>query len=321
MIKISKNIKLSLVVPCYNEQDNVQLLYSACKDVFSDKLDNFEVVFVNDGSRDNTWKELKELYEKERNIKLVNFSRNFGKEAAMYAGLQKAVGDYVTIIDADLQQRPETVLKMVEFLDNNDDFDCVVAYQDERKEGKLLSFYKKCFYKLINAVCEIDFRSGASDFRTFRHNMVESILEMKEYFRFSKGIFSWVGYNVHYMPYIAEERNAGKTSWSFRKLFKYAMEGILAFTTFPLKLATYAGGICSFLSLLYMVVVIIQKLAFGIDIPGYPTLIVLILFIGGIQMILLGIIGLYISKMYIEGKRRPIYIAKEYLDSAEKKDD
>lgn len=321
MIKISKNIKLSLVVPCYNEQDNVQLLYSACKDVFSDKLDNFEVVFVNDGSRDNTWKELKELYEKERNIKLVNFSRNFGKEAAMYAGLQKAVGDYVTIIDADLQQRPETVLKMVEFLDNNDDFDCVVAYQDERKEGKLLSFYKKCFYKLINAVCEIDFRSGASDFRTFRHNMVESILEMKEYFRFSKGIFSWVGYNVHYMPYIAEERNAGKTSWSFRKLFKYAMEGILAFTTFPLKLATYAGGICSFLSLLYMVIVIIQKLAFGIDIPGYPTLIVLILFIGGIQMILLGIIGLYISKMYIEGKRRPIYIAKEYLDSAEKKDD
>lgn len=321
MIKISKNIKLSLVVPCYNEQDNVQLLYSACKDVFSDKLDNFEVVFVNDGSRDNTWKELKELYEKEKNIKLVNFSRNFGKEAAMYAGLQKAVGDYVTIIDADLQQRPETVLKMVEFLDNNDDFDCVVAYQDERREGKLLSFYKKCFYKLINAVCEIDFRSGASDFRTFRHNMVESILEMKEYFRFSKGIFSWVGYNVHYMPYIAEERNAGKTSWSFRKLFKYAMEGILAFTTFPLKLATYAGGICSFLSLLYMVVVIIQKLAFGIDIPGYPTLIVLILFIGGIQMILLGIIGLYISKMYIEGKRRPIYIAKEYLDSAEKKDD
>lgn len=321
MIKISKNIKLSLVVPCYNEQDNVKLLYSACKDVFSDKLDNFEVVFVNDGSRDNTWKELKELYEKEKNIKLVNFSRNFGKEAAMYAGLQKAVGDYVTIIDADLQQRPETVLEMVEFLDNNDDFDCVVAYQDERREGKLLSFYKKCFYKLINAVCEIDFRSGASDFRTFRHNMVESILEMKEYFRFSKGIFSWVGYNVHYMPYIAEERNAGKTSWSFRKLFKYAMEGILAFTTFPLKLATYAGGICSFLSLLYMVVVIIQKLAFGIDIPGYPTLIVLILFIGGIQMILLGIIGLYISKMYIEGKRRPIYIAKEYLDSAEKKDD
>lgn len=321
MIKISKNIKLSLVVPCYNEQDNVKLLYSACKDVFSDKLDNFEVVFVNDGSRDDTWKELKELYEKEKNIKLVNFSRNFGKEAAMYAGLQKAVGDYVTIIDADLQQRPETVLKMVEFLDNNDDFDCVVAYQDERREGKLLSFYKKCFYKLINAVCEIDFRSGASDFRTFRHNMVESILEMKEYFRFSKGIFSWVGYNVHYMPYIAEKRNAGKTSWSFRKLFKYAMEGILAFTTFPLKLATYAGGICSFLSLLYMVVVIIQKLAFGIDIPGYPTLIVLILFIGGIQMILLGIIGLYISKMYIEGKRRPIYIAKEYLDSAEKKDD
>lgn len=321
MIEISNKIKLSLVVPCYNEQDNVKLLYSACKDVFSDKLDNFEVVFVNDGSRDNTWKELKELYEKEQNIKLVNFSRNFGKEAAMYAGLQKAVGDYVTIIDADLQQRPETVLKMVEFLDNNDDFDCVVAYQDERKEGKLLSFYKKCFYKLINAVCEIDFRSGASDFRTFRHNMVESILEMKEYFRFSKGIFSWVGYNVHYMPYIAEKRNAGKTSWSFRKLFKYAMEGILAFTTFPLKLATYAGGICSFLSLLYMVVVIIQKLAFGIDIPGYPTLIVLILFIGGIQMILLGIIGLYISKMYIEGKRRPIYIAKEYLDSAEKKDD
>ncbi len=317
----TSKVKLSLVVPCYNEQDNVELFLAACKKAFDGKVDNYEIIFINDGSKDNTWRKLKKLYEKEDNLKLVNFSRNFGKEAAMYAGLQKAVGDYVTIIDADLQQRPELVVEMVDFLDNNDDFDCVAAFQQDRREGKVLSFFKKAFYKFINSVCEIDFRSGASDFRTFRHNMVESILEMKEYFRFSKGIFSWVGYNVHYMPYIAEERNAGKTSWSFRKLFKYAMEGILAFTTFPLKLATYAGGICSFLSLLYMVVVIIQKLAFGIDIPGYPTLIVLILFIGGIQMILLGIIGLYISKMYIEGKRRPIYIAKEYLDSAERKDD
>lgn len=311
-------MKLSLVVPCYNEQDNVKAFYDACRQAFAGKIDDYEIVFVNDGSKDDTWKELKALWQQSSNIKIMNFSRNFGKEAAMYAGLQKAEGQYVTVIDADLQQRPEVVVDMVAFLEANEDYDCVAAYQQERKEGAVLSFFKKVFYKLINSMCEINFRSGASDFRTFRREMVESVLELKEYFRFSKGIFSWVGYNTYFMPYDVQERNAGNTSWSFGKLMKYAVEGIVAFTTAPLNLATWLGGISALLAGVYMLVVIIQKLCFGIAIPGYPTLVVLILFIGGIQMLLLGIIGQYISKIYIEGKRRPIYIAKEYRERNEK---
>ena len=311
-------MKLSLVVPCYNEQDNVKAFYDACRQAFAGKIDDYEIVFVNDGSKDDTWKELKALWKQSSNIKIMNFSRNFGKEAAMYAGLQKAEGQYVTVIDADLQQRPEVVVDMVAFLEANEDYDCVAAYQQERKEGAVLSFFKKVFYKLINSMCEINFRSGASDFRTFRREMVESVLELKEYFRFSKGIFSWVGYNTYFMPYDVQERNAGNTSWSFGKLMKYAVEGIVAFTTAPLNLATWLGGISALLAGVYMLVVIIQKLCFGIAIPGYPTLVVLILFIGGIQMLLLGIIGQYISKIYIEGKRRPIYIAKEYRERNEK---
>lgn len=304
-------MKLSLVVPCYNEQDNIVPLYAACCNAFAGKIVSWEIIFVNDGSKDHTWQQLQALWEDHDNIQLVNFSRNFGKEAAMYAGLQKAQGRYVTLIDADLQQRPEVVVDMVDFLDANEDFDCVAAYQKERKEGAVLSFFKKSFYKLINTMSQIDFHAGASDFRTFRREMAEAILQMPEYFRFSKGIFSWVGYNTYFMPYQVRERNAGKTSWSFRKLFKYAIEGIVAFTTAPLHLATWLGGICAVLSILYMIVVVIQKLCFGIDIPGYPTLVVLILLIGSIQMLLLGIMGQYIAKIYIEGKRRPIYIAKE----------
>lgn len=308
-------MKLSLVVPCYNEQDNVAALYDACEAAFAGKISDYEIIYVNDGSKDNTWPALKALCSEKKNLKLINFSRNFGKEAAMYAGLQKAEGDYVTVIDADLQQRPEVVVDMVNFLDANADYDCVAAFQQERKEGAVLSFFKKSFYKLINSMCEIDFKSGASDFRTFRKEMVASILEMKEYFRFSKGIFSWVGYNTYFIPYEVQARNAGQTSWSFKKLFKYAIHGIVAFTTAPLNIATYVGGISAFFSGLYMLIVLIQKLFFGIDVPGYPTLVVLILFIGGIQMLMLGIMGQYIAKIYIEGKKRPIYIAKEYLES------
>lgn len=306
-------MKLSLVVPCYNEQDNVGAFYDACTAAFRDRIDSYEVIFINDGSKDQTWSALKGIYDKAQNVKLINFSRNFGKESAMYAGLQRADGDYIAIIDADLQQRPEIVAEMVDFLDNNTDYDSVAAYQVNRHEGKTLSFCKKCFYALINRMCEIDFKSNASDFRTFRREVGEAILEMKEYFRFSKGIFSWVGFNTHYIPYEAEKRYAGETTWSFKKLVKYAIEGIVAFSTFPLKLATYCGLFFSTLSLFYMVVVIIQKLFWGIDVPGYPTLIVVILLVGGIQMLMLGIIGQYVAKIYIEGKRRPIYLVKEYL--------
>ena len=313
-----KDVKLSLVVPCYNEELNVKAFFDAVKTAFDGHFDNYEVIFVNDGSRDNTWKELKKLYGSDRRVKILNFSRNFGKESAMYAGLQKAKGEYVTIIDADLQQRPELVVEMVDFLENNEEYDSVAMFQKERNEGKVLSFFKKTFYRLINSMCEIDFRSGASDFRTFRHYVVDSVLEMKEYFRFSKGIFSWVGFNTYFMPYVAQERQAGQTSWSFRKLLKYAIEGITAFTTFPLKLSTYIGSVCSAFSLIYAIVVIIQKLFWGIDIPGYATMVVLILLIGGIQLVALGVMGQYISKIYIEGKKRPIFITKEYLDGDER---
>ena len=309
-------MKLSLVIPCFNEEANIMPFYQASKEIFADC--EVEWVFVNDGSKDGTLTVLKELYAQERGIKIVNLSRNFGKEAAMYAGLKESAGEYVTIIDADLQQHPRYAREMMEFLDTHPEYDAVAAYQAERKEGKGLSFFKKLFYKLINRMCEIDFRSGASDFRTLRRSVVESVLSMQEYFRFSKGLFSWVGYETYYMPYTVAHRNAGKSTWSFKKLCRYALEGIIAFSTAPLTLAVYLGGIFSFLSLLYMVVVIIQKLFFGIDVPGYPTLIVLILLLGGIQMILLGIIGQYIAKIYIEGKKRPIYIAREVLSKDEK---
>ncbi len=309
------DVKLSLVVPCYNEEANVRAFYKTLTSAFDGRIDRYEIVFVNDGSRDNTWGELKQLHAADKRVKILNFSRNFGKEAAMFAGLHKVTGDYVTIIDADLQQRPELVLQMVDFLEENADYDSVAMFQEDRNESKILSFFKKTFYRLINAMCEIDFRSGASDFRTFRRYVVDAVLEMKEYFRFSKGIFSWVGFNTYFMPYTAEERQAGQTSWSFKKLLKYAIEGITAFTTVPLKISAYIGGVCSAFSLVYMLVVLIQKLFFGIDIPGYATTIVLILLIGGIQLLALGVMGQYISKIYIEGKKRPIFIVKEYCDS------
>ncbi len=308
------NKLISLVVPCYNEEANVRAFYEAVVQAFDGKITNYEIVFVNDGSRDNTWRELKALHAESNRVKILNFSRNFGKESAMFAGLHKASGDYVTIIDADLQQRPELVVNMVNFLEENPDYDTVAMFQEDRNEGKVLSFFKKTFYRLINSMCEIDFRSGASDFRTFRRYVVDAVLEMKEYFRFSKGIFSWVGFHTYFMPYVAEERQAGQTSWSFKKLTKYAIEGITAFTTVPLKISAYIGGACSAFSLIYMLVVLIQKLFFGINIPGYATTVVLILLIGGIQLLALGVMGQYISKIYIEGKNRPIFIVKEYCD-------
>ena len=312
-------MKLSLICPCYNESENIQKFFEACLGVLEDQIKSYEFVFINDGSKDGTWKKLQELYETHSaNIKLINFSRNFGKEAAMYAGLQKAEGEYISIIDTDLQQPPEKILEMVEFLDRNVDFDCVVAYQEKRNECKLISGLKNSFYKVINAVSEINFQSGASDFRTFRKSVKEAILSLGECHRFLKGIFSWVGFNTHYIPYVAEERNAGKTSWSFLKLWKYAMGGIISFSTLPLKVATFVGSIFSLFSLIYMVCVIVQKLAFGISVPGYATLVVLILLIGGVQLLCIGVLGEYVSRIYIQGKQRPICIVKEYKSKKSK---
>lgn len=308
-------MKLSLVVPCYNEEGNVEKFFSEVKRVFDGKVDDYEFVFVNDGSKDKTLVNLKKLYneQKDSHIQVLSFSRNFGKESAIYAGLNHAKGDMVCLIDADLQQRPEVVLEMLDVMNSNEDLDCVTAYQDERKESKLMTSLKSMFYKIINGIAEVRFVNGASDFRLMKRTMVDAILEMTEYHRFSKGIFSWVGFNTEYIPYTVEERESGESKWGFRKLLKYAFEGIVSFTTFPLKLSAYVGFLSSIISIIYLIVVVVQKLAFGIDVPGYATIVVLVLLLGGLQLFSLGILGEYLSKIYVQVKNRPVYILKEHL--------
>lgn len=308
-------MKLSLVVPCYNEEGNVEKFFSEVKRVFDGKVNDYEFVFVNDGSKDKTLVNLKKLYneQKDSHIQVLSFSRNFGKESAIYAGLNHAKGDMVCLIDADLQQRPEVVLEMLDVMNSNEDLDCVTAYQDERKESKLMTSLKSMFYKIINGIAEVRFVNGASDFRLMKRTMVDAILEMTEYHRFSKGIFSWVGFNTEYIPYTVEERESGESKWGFRKLLKYAFEGIVSFTTFPLKLSAYVGFLSSIVSIIYLIVVVVQKLAFGIDVPGYATIVVLVLLLGGLQLFSLGILGEYLSKIYVQVKNRPVYILKEHL--------
>lgn len=307
-------MKLSLVVPCYNEAGNVRLFTEKARTNLSGI--DYEIVFVNDGSKDDTIKVLKQIKEeKKENIVLINFSRNFGKEAGIYAGLQHAKGEYVMIIDADLQQPLEVAREMYEFLEEHEEYDAVAAYQEQRKESGIMTTFKSAFYSLINKLADIEFHKNASDFRCLRRNVVSAILSMAEYHRFSKGIFSWVGFETYYRPYEVQERNAGTTSWSFWKLVWYAFEGVISFSTKPLKLVVGLGVFTSAMAIFYMIVVIIQKLVLGIDVPGYPTIIVLILLIGGIQLTVLGIIGEYLAKVHIEVKDRPIYIAKEILYS------
>ena len=305
---------LSLVVPCFNEEENIIEFYDCVEDCFKAKNFTYEFVFVNDGSKDKTLLKLKELTKtKHSNIQVVSFSRNFGKESAIYAGLSRAKGDAVCIIDADLQQRPEVVLEMKEILDTKPEVDCVAAFQEKRKEGKVLSALKSCFYKIINKVSEVDFVNGASDFRLMRRQMVNAVLNMTEYHRFSKGILSWVGFNTEHIAYEVQPREHGESKWSVIKLTKYAIEGIVAFSTAPLKIATVVGFLSSLLSVIYLLVVIIQKLFFEIAVPGYATIVVLILLLGGLILFSLGIIGEYLAKIYVQIKNRPIYIEKEYF--------
>ncbi len=315
-------MRLSLVVPCYNEQDNVEKFYKETVKAFSGEIFTYEFVFVNDGSKDNTMKSLKKLYDehKESNIQVIGFSRNFGKEAAMYAGLSNATGDYVCVIDADLQQRPEVALEMYNILENNEEFDCVAAFQQERKESKVMVTFKNMFYKLINKVTEVDFVSGASDFRMFRRPMVDAILQMTEYHRFSKGIFSWVGFNTKFIPYEVQERESGVSNWNFSKLLKYAFEGIISFTTAPLKFATGLGIVGFISSIIYTLIIIIKHLAFGADVAGYDSIVALILMFGGLNLLCIGIVGEYLAKVYVQTKNRPVYIiSKKYTYKEEKK--
>ena len=308
-------MKLSLVVPCYNEAENVAAFQESVLGAFSGCGYDYEIVYINDGSRDATLHNLKKLYHAPAcPIKVISFSRNFGKEAAIYAGLQHAHGEYISLIDADLQQRPEIVRDMVAILDEQPQYDVVAAYQDRRGEGKVLSFFKKTFYKTINLLSNVTLQPDASDFRTFRRSVRDSILELAEYHRFSKGIFAWVGYETHFIPYTACERAAGTTKWNFWKLVNYAIEGIIGYSTAPLRLATLCGVVTGIAALLYLISVIIEKLSFGIAVPGYATIIVLILLLGAVQLFCIGIIGEYVGRTFEQSKNRPVYIAKEILD-------
>ena len=308
-------MKLSLVAPCYNEAENVDAFQDAVISAFEGCGYDYEIVFVDDGSRDATLHNLKKLYAQQKcPTKVISFSRNFGKESAIYAGMEHADGEYICLIDADLQQRPEIAREMVQILEQQPQFDVVAAYQDRRGEGKVLSFFKKCFYAIINRLSGVSLHSDASDFRTFRRSVRDSLLQLAEYHRFSKGIFAWVGYSTHFIPYTACARHAGKTKWSFRKLLNYAIEGIVGFSTSPLRFATYMGMFTALGAILYSIVVVIQKLMGGILIPGYATIIVLILLLSSMQLFCIGIIGEYVGRTFEQTKDRPIYIAKEVLD-------
>jgi len=307
-------MKLSLVVPCYNEAENVAAFQQAVIAAFDGCGYDYEIIFINDGSRDATLHNLKKLHAAQKcPVKVISFSRNFGKEAGLFAGLNHAAGDYIALIDADLQQRPEIVRDMVAILDTEPDTDVVAAYQDRRGEGKILSFFKKSFYRIINMLSSVTLQPDASDFRTFRRSVRDSILELAEYHRFSKGIFAWVGYNTHFIPYTACERASGTTKWNFWKLVNYAIEGIIGFSTAPLRLATCLGVLTGVASVLYLIWVIIEKLVWGIAVPGYATIIVLTLLLGAIELFCIGIIGEYVGRTFEQSKDRPIYIAKEVL--------
>lgn len=314
-------MKLSLIVPCYNECENVLPFQDAVLEAFDGCGYDYEIVYVNDGSKDTTMYQLRKIFEAQRcPVKVVSFSRNFGKESGIYAGLSNASGDYQCVIDADLQQDPALVRQMVQILDEKPEYDMVAAYQDRRNESKILTFFKSSFYNLINKVSTVKLKADASDFRTFRKCVADSILELGEYHRFSKGIFAWVGYETCFIPYVAKPRLAGETKWSFTKLFKYAMDGIIGYSTAPLRFATYSGVLTAMAALIYLIVVVLQKLIVGIDIPGYATIIVLILLLGGMNLLCIGIIGEYVGRTFEQVKERPIYIAREILSYEEKKD-
>ena len=280
---------------------------------------DYEIIFVHDGRKDATLHNLKKLFRaQDCPVKVVSLSRNFGKESAIYAGLEQCDGEYISLIDADLQQRPEIVRDMVQILEENTDCDVVAAYQDRRGEGKILSFFKKSFYSIINKLSKVTLQPDASDFRTFRRSVRDSLLELAEYHRFSKGLFAWVGYETKFIPYTACERASGTTKWSFWKLVEYAIEGIIGFSTAPLRLATVLGSVSGIVAILYLIWVIIEKLVWGIAVPGYATIIVLILLFSSVQLFCIGIIGEYVGRIFEQSKERPIYLAKEVLDYPQK---
>ncbi len=304
--------KISIVVPCYNEQEALPLFYQAITQVAGEMAPvEFEFLLVNDGSRDNTLQVMRTLHQKDARVRYVSFSRNFGKEAAIYAGLEHARGDYVAIMDADLQDPPALLKEMYRGI-IEEGFDCVATRRVDRKgEPPIRSFFARCFYKLINKISRADIVDGARDYRLMTRQVVDAILQLKEYNRFSKGIFGWVGFQTKWLEYENVERAAGETKWSFWKLFLYSLDGIIAFSTAPLAIASIAGVLFCFLAMVLALFFFVKTLVWGDPVPGYPSMIIIILFIGGIQLLCTGIVGQYLSKTYLETKKRPIYLVKE----------
>lgn len=304
--------KISIIVPCYNEEEAMPLFYEEISKTAStfDKVE-FEFIFVNDGSRDKTLEVARQLAKKDKRVRYISFSRNFGKEAAMLAGLEYSTGDYVAIMDADLQDPPSMLQEMYEGI-KNEGYDCVATRRVSRKgEPPIRSFFAKCYYKLINKISNTEIVDGARDYRLMSRQMVDSILSLKEYNRFSKGIFSWVGYNTKWLEYKNVERVAGTTKWSFWKLFLYSLESIVAFSTVPLSISSVIGILFFLISIIMIIFIIIRTLTFGDPVAGWPSLVCIIFFVSGVQLFGIGIIGQYLSKLYLEVKNRPVYIIKE----------
>ena len=315
---MAKNKLVSLIIPCYFEESAVPLFYQAtAKVVNSLPQYDFELIFVDDGSRDNTLAEIKKLSATDNRVKYLSFSRNFGKESAMYAGMEYAKGSYVATMDVDLQDPPELLPEMLRLLETGE-YDCVATKRVNRKgEPPIRSFFARAFYKIINKISQTEIVDGARDFRLMTRQMVNSVLQVKEYSRFSKGIFSWVGYRTKWLEFQNTERIAGETKWSFWKLFFYSIDCIIAFSTVPLMLASVLGVVFCLISFLAIIVITIRELIWQGSAYGWPSLVCIIFLLSGIQLFCMGIQGQYISKTYMETKNRPKYIVKEQSEDHE----
>ena len=305
---------ISIIVPCFNEEEGIEKFYIETKKVI-DQINNeydYELLFIDDGSKDETLNKVKKIRQNDENIRIISFSRNFGKEAAMYAGLENFIGDYVVIMDADLQNDPRIILDMINGI--KEGYDVVTTCRNRKGESIVKSLFSRIFYGVMGKVGAIKIRQGSQDYRMMTRKVAESIVMLKEYNRFSKGIFNWVGFNVKYLEVENRTRADGKSKWNFRKLFSYAIDGITSFTTAPLKISIVLGFIISFISIIMGVEIVLQTIISGKDVPGYASTITAVLFIGGIQLISTGILSEYISKMYLEVKNRPKYIIKEKID-------
>ena len=311
--------KITIIIPCYNEEAALPLFYRGVSSVMAGLAYDYELLFINDGSRDGTLSALKNLSAEDSHVAYISFSRNFGKEAAMYAGFCNAVGDYVAVMDADLQDPPSLLPEMLNILEQGE-YDSVATRRVSRAgEPPIRSWFARKFYKLINKISDADIVDGARDFRLMKREMVDAIVEMGEYNRFSKGIFGWIGFKTYWLPYENIERVAGETKWSFWKLFKYAINGIIDFSEVPLSAASWFGMIMTVISFLFLLFIVIRRLAFGDPVAGWASTVCIVIFIGGVQMLCLGIIGQYLAKTYTEVKNRPHYIISECSKSDIKK--